>query len=163
MFSGQKVKIQKVLGLIPNDLLARLSKNTKVDYCAKVLYGQRIFNLLLYGLLTLDRTSQRTLEDLFGSQMFKSLFNYDPEMKVSRSSISTRLSNIDTEFFRLAYEEIYDKFSQLFSKEEQLKHRIIRVDSSMIAEIEVFELLFGQKGIYHFEYHIFFFRFEFSD
>ena len=134
MFTGQKIKIQKVLRLIPDDLLTKLAKDTKVDYCAKVLYGQRIFNLLLYGLLTTDRTSQRTLEDIFGSQMFKSLFGYDAEMKVSRSSISTRLSTIDTEFFRLAYESIYNEFSRLVSSKEQLKHKIIRVDSSMIAE-----------------------------
>lgn len=134
MFTGQKVNIQKVLGLIPDDLLSRLAKDTKIDYCSKVLYGQRIFNLLLYGLLTTDRTSQRTLEDLFGSELFKTLFCYDAGMKVSRSSISTRLSTIDTEFFRMAYEAIYNEFSQLFSTEEQLKHKIIRVDSSMVAE-----------------------------
>lgn len=134
MFPGQKINIQKVLGLIPDGLLSRLAKDTKVDYCSKVLYGQRVFNLLLYGLLTTDRTSQRTLEDLFGSELFKSLFSYDAGMKVSRSSISTRLSTIDTEFFRLAYEGVYNEFSKLFSTEEQLKHRIIRVDSSMVAE-----------------------------
>lgn len=134
MFTGQKINIQKVLGLIPDDLLSRLSKDTKVDYCSKVLYGQRIFNLLLYGLMTTDRTSQRTLEDLFSSELFKSLFNYDAGMKVSRSSISTRLSTVDTEFFRLAYEAIYNEFSKVFSTEEQLKHKIIRVDSSMVAE-----------------------------
>ncbi len=134
MFTGQKVNIQKVLGLIPDYLLSRLAKDTKIDYCSKVLYGQRIFNLLLYGLLTTDRTSQRTLEDLFGSELFKTLFCYDAGMKVSRSSISTRLSTIDTEFFRMAYEAIYNEFSQLFSTEEQLKHKIIRVDSSMVAE-----------------------------
>lgn len=134
MFTGQKINIQKVLGLIPEDLLCRLAKDTKIDYCSKVLYGQRIFNLLLYGLLTTDRTSQRTLEDLFGSELFKSLFSYDVDMKVSRSSISTRLSTIDTEFFRLAYEAIYSEFSQLFSTEEQLKYKILRVDSSMVSE-----------------------------
>jgi hypothetical protein len=134
MFTRQKINIQKVLGLIPDDLLCRLAKDTKIDYCSKVLYGQRIFNLLLYGLLTTDRTSQRTLEDLFGSELFKSLFSYDADMKVSRSSISTRLSTIDTEFFRLAYEAIYSKCSQLFSTEEQLKYKILRVDSSMVSE-----------------------------
>ena len=134
MFTGQKINIQKVLGLIPEDLLSRLAKDTKVDYCSKVLYGKRIFNLLLYGLLTTDRTSQRNLEDLFGSELFKSLFSYDADMKVSRSSISTRLSTIDTEFFRLAYEAIYNEFSKVFSTDEQIKHKIIRVDSSMVSE-----------------------------
>jgi len=134
MYSGQKINIQKILGLIPDDLLSTLSKDTKVDYCAKVLYGQRIFNLLLYGILTTDRTSQRTLEDLFSSDLFKALFCYDAGMKVSHSSISTRLSTIDPEFFRLAYERIYVEFSKFFPKEEQLKYRIVPVDSSMVAE-----------------------------
>jgi len=134
MFTGQKINIQKILGLIPEGLLSTLSKDMKVDYCAKVLYGKRIFNLLLYGILTTDRTSQRTLEDLFKSDLFKTMFSYDAGMKISRSSISTRLSTIDPEFFRLAYEGIYAEFSKFFTTEEQLKYRIIRVDSSMVAE-----------------------------
>lgn len=134
MYPGQKINVQKILGLIPDGLLSTLSKDTKIDYCAKVLYGKRIFNLLLYGLLTTDRTSQRTLEDLFKSDLFKTMFSYDAGMKISRSSISTRLSTIDPEFFRLAYEGIYAEFSKFFPKEEQLKYRIIRVDSSMVAE-----------------------------
>jgi len=134
MFTCQKINIQKILGLIPEGLLCTLSKDIKVDYCAKVLYGKRIFNLLLYGILTTDRTSQRTLEDLFRSDLFKTMFSYDAGMKISRSSISTRLSTIDPEFFRLAYEGIYAEFSKFFPKEEQLKYRIIRVDSSMVAE-----------------------------
>ena len=134
MYPGQKINVQKILGLIPDGLLSTLSKDTKIDYCAKVLYGKRIFNLLLYGLLTTDRTSQRTLEDLFKSDLFKSMFCYDAGMKISRSSISTRLSTIDPDFFRLAYEGIYAEFSKFFPKEEQLKYRIIRVDSSMVAE-----------------------------
>jgi hypothetical protein len=134
MYTKQKINIQKILNLIPDDLLSTLAKGTKVDYCAKVLYGQRIFNLLLYGILTTDRTSQRSLEDLFGSDLFKALFGYDASLKIVHSSISTRLSVIDTEFFRLAYERIYGEFSKFFPKEEQLKYRIVSVDSSMVAE-----------------------------
>ena len=134
MFTGQKINIQKILNLIPEDLISTLSKDTKVDYCAKVLYGQRIFNLLLYGILTTDRTSQRSLEDLFKGNLFKTMFSYDAGMKISHSSISTRLSTIQPDFFRLAYEGVYREFSKLFTPGEQLKHRIIRVDSSMIAE-----------------------------
>ena len=134
MYTGQKINVQKVMGLIPDDLLSTLSKDTKVDYCAKVLYGERVFNLLLYGILTTDRTSQRTLEDLFKTDLFKTMFCYDAGMKISHSSISTRLSKIDSEFFRLVYENIYKEFSKFFIDKEQLKYRIIRVDSSMVAE-----------------------------
>jgi hypothetical protein len=91
MYTYQKNNVQKVLGLIPDDLLITLSMDTKVDYCAKVLYGERIFNLLSYGILTTDRTSQRTLEDLFKTDLFKAMFCYDEGMKISHNSISTRL------------------------------------------------------------------------
>lgn len=134
MYTGQKINVKKIMGLIPDNLLSTLSKDTKVDYCAKVLYGERVFNLLLYGILTTDRTSQRTLEDLFKTDLFKTMFCYDAGMKISHSSISTRLSKIDSEFFRLVYENIYKEFSKLFTDKEQLKYRIIRVDSSMVAE-----------------------------
>lgn len=130
MFIGQKINIQKILGLIPENLLGNLSKDTKVDYCAKVLYGQRIFNLLLYGLMTTDRTSQRSLEDLFRSDLFKIMFSYDAGMKVSHSFISARLATIEPEFFRLAFESIYAEFSKLYVPAERLKHRIIFFQSS---------------------------------
>ncbi|ASB48833.1 IS4 family transposase [Alkalitalea saponilacus] len=134
LFKDHKVRIQKILELIPEDLLFRLAKDTKVDYCAKVLFGERIFNLLLYGILTTERTSQRVLEDLFESDLFKTMFSYASDMKISRSSISTRLSVIDSDFFRLAYEQIYLEFSKYFSPSEQQKYKVIRVDSSMVAE-----------------------------
>lgn len=133
-FKEHKISIQKILSLIPEDLLSTLAKETKVDYCAKVLYGERLFNLLLYGILTTERTSQRTLEDLFRSDFFKTMFCYSPGLKVARSSISTRLSTIDIDFFRLAYERVYEEFFKRFSDKEQQKQKIIRVDSSMVAE-----------------------------
>lgn len=134
LFANHNVSIQKILGLIPEDLLSGLANDTKVDYCAKVLYGERLFNLLLYGILTTERTSQRTLEDLFSSNLFKTMFSYTSEMKISRSSISTRLSKINPDFFRLAYERIYTEFSNHFTEQEQLKYKIRRVDSTMISE-----------------------------
>lgn len=134
LFANHNVCIQKILGLIPDDLLSGLANDTKVDYCTKVLYGERLFNLLLYGILTTERTSQRTLEDLFSSDLFQTMFSYTSDLKIARSSISTRLSKINPEFFRLAYERIYVEFSKYFSEPEQQKNKIIRVDSSMISE-----------------------------
>lgn len=134
LFKNHTVSIQKILDIIPDNLLTNLAKNTNVDYCAKVLYGERVFNLLLYGILTTERTSQRTLEDLFESDLFKTMFCYSPNMSISRSSISARLSVIDPEFFRLAYEHIYVEFSKHFTVKEQQKYKIIRVDSSMVTE-----------------------------
>ena len=129
-----KVSAPAVLRMIPDDLLAKIASDTKVDYCAKVLKGERLFYLLVYAFLCADRLSQRKLETVFSSQQFKSLFNYSVDMKVSRSSISTRLSTINLDFFEQAYELIYGKFSALYTEKEVRNLNLIRVDSSMVAE-----------------------------
>ena len=120
--------------MVPDKMLAEVAARTKVDYCAKVLTGLRMFYLLLYALLCDDRLSQRKLEAVFASQPFKTLFNYSPDMKVTRSSISTRLKTISLDFFEQAYELIYGKFSALYTEKEVRNLNLIRVDSSMVAE-----------------------------
>ena len=74
---NQKISVAELLQLIPDDAICKLAKDTKVDYCSKVLYGRSVFYLLLYGLLQVERSSQRTLEDVFNSDKFKFLFNID--------------------------------------------------------------------------------------
>ena len=129
-----KVSAPSVLRLIPDELLAKLARDTKVDYCAKVLKGERLFYLLVYAFLCADRLSQRKLETVFSSQQFKSLFNFSVDMKVTRSSISTRLSTIGLDFFEQAYELIYNKLSSLYTEKEISDMYLVRIDSSMVAE-----------------------------
>ena len=111
-----------------------MSLSTKVDYCAKALSGERVFYLLVYAFLAADEVSQRKLETVFNTDMFKTLFNISLDAKVTHGSISTRLSKIDLTFFEKAYEVIYQRFSRMYTKEEALPMNLIRVDSSMVAE-----------------------------
>ena len=129
-----KVSAPSVLRMIPDELLAKLAASTKVDYCAKVLKGERLFYLLVYAFLCADRLSQRKLEAVFASQQFKSLFNFSVDMKVTRSSISTRLSTIGLDFFVQAYELIYSRLSSLYTEKEIREMYLVRIDSSMVAE-----------------------------
>ena len=129
-----KVSAPSVLRMIPDELLSKLAMDTKVDYCAKVLKGERLFYLLVYAFLCADRLSQRKLEAVFSSQQFKSLFNFSVDMKVTRSSISTRLSKIDLDFFKQAYELIYTRLSSLYTEKEIRDMYLVRIDSSMVAE-----------------------------
>ena len=129
-----KVSAPAVLRMIPDELLAKLARNTKVDYCAKVLKGERLFYLLVYALLCADRLSQRKLEAVFASQHFKSLFNFSVDMKVTRSSISTRLSTVNLDFFEQAYGLLYERFSSLYTEKEIRDMYLVRIDSSMVAE-----------------------------
>ena len=90
-----KVHAWDVLRMIPDEELAHLAKDTKVDYCAKALSGERMFYLLVFAFLSAEQVSQRKLETVFNNDLFKTLFNLSVDAKVSRSSISTRLSKIE--------------------------------------------------------------------
>lgn len=129
-----KVHAWDILRLIPDEELANLAKTTKVDYCAKVLTGERMFYLLIFTFLYSDKISQRNLADCFNGQMFKTLFNVSPDATVTHGSISTRLANISIDFFQKAFDIIYNRLSQLYTEKELYGRNIVRIDSSMVAE-----------------------------
>lgn len=134
VFKDHRIDIKQLLSVIPEALLTHLSENTEVDYYSKILHGKKLFYLLMYGILENDRLSQRSLEDTFNDPVFKMLFNLHPNESIRRSSISERLSKIDTDFFKQIYECIYEQFSNTYLYAEQLKYNLIRVDSSLVHE-----------------------------
>ena len=111
VFKDHKVGVNDILQVIPESLLANLSATTNVDHYSKVLHGQKMFYLLMYGVLENERLSQRSLEDTFNDPFFKQLFNLNEEETVRRSSISERLSKINPDYFKQIYDCIYDQFS----------------------------------------------------
>ena len=134
VFKDHKISLKDVLEFIPEALLSHLSASTKVDYYSKVLHGRKIFYLLLYCIFDNEKLSQRTLEDTFNSSGFKALFGLGEEEKIRRSSISERLSKIDSNYFLEIYEQMYERFSELYSKTEIEKYNLIRVDSTIVAD-----------------------------
>jgi len=130
--SPDKVTVKQLLSLIPDQALSTLAVKTGVDYQAKVLFGRSMFYLLLYGLAESDRTSLRSLEDIFNSRRFKLLFGLDPEQTTRYNSISDRLATMNLDFFEQSYKTIYDIFSEQFTYEETVKYNITRVDSYYI-------------------------------
>ncbi|MCW3787930.1 hypothetical protein [Plebeiibacterium sediminum] len=74
------------------------------------------------------------MEDIFNCLQFKFLFNFDTSKTVKFNSISERLSVINLEFFEKCYMLFYEVYSQLYSDKEQEDHKLIRVDSTMVAE-----------------------------
>lgn len=134
-FKDHTITVSHLLEVIPEALLSHLSESTNVDYYSKVLHGKKMFYLLLYGILNNERLSQRSLEDTFNDSVFKLLFNLDQSERVRRSSISERLSKIDSGFFKEIYHCIYSQFSDLYSSTDRNKHNLIRVDSTMISDV----------------------------
>jgi hypothetical protein len=135
IFKDHMVDINQLLELIPQALLIHLSAHTKVDYYSKVLQGKKMFYLLMYGLLENDRLSQRTLEYAFSDPVFKMLFNLDQDERLRGSSISERLSKIDSSFFKQIYECIYEQFSELYSSAGGRKYNLIREDSTIVSDV----------------------------
>ncbi|NDV60784.1 IS4 family transposase [Bacteroides sp. 519] len=131
---NHNISLPEIIRQIPDEALVRISKDTKVDYCTKVLNGKLMFYLLLYGLLRVDRLSQRGLSDAFSSPLFRTLFNFHGKKTLSHSSISERLSCIDIDFFRQSYECIYQRFSSLYTKKEIANKCLQRVDSTLVKE-----------------------------
>lgn len=134
VFKDHKISLKDVLKFIPEALLSHLSATTKVDYYSKVLHGKKIFYLLLFCIFDNEKLSQRTLEDTFNSSGFKALFGLGEEEKVRRSSISERLSKIDSNYFKEIYQQMYGKFSELYSRAEIEKYNLIRVDSTIVTD-----------------------------
>lgn len=96
---NHKISLKEIIREVPDMELSRLSRESNVDYCTKVLTGKLMFYLLLYGMLRIDRLSQRGLSDAFSSPMFKLIFDTREKKTISHSSISERLSIIDLDFF----------------------------------------------------------------
>jgi len=134
IFSKHKVNLADLIREIPELELTRLSRTTKVDYYSKVLSGKLVFYLLLYGMLRIDRLSQRGLRDAFSSPWFRTLFNIRGKKEISHSSISDRLSVLKVDFFKGAYDCIYKRFSSLYTKKEISGMYLQRVDSTLVKE-----------------------------
>jgi Transposase DDE domain len=132
--NSDKVTVKQLLGLIPDQALSQLAVNSRVDHQAKILFGRSMFYLLLYGLAESERTSLRSLEDVFNSRRFKLLFDLNAEHTTRYNSISDRLATMNLDFFEQAHRMIYDLFSKHFTPKEAEDYNIIRVDSTMVAE-----------------------------
>ena len=129
-----KVQISHLLSILPIEQLNKIAVETKVNYYSKILDGQSLFYLLLFSLIECQRNSLRTMEDIFGSQTFKFLFNLDKEKTVKFNSISERLSVVNVIFFEKVYDSVFATFNSLYNWEEIEKQNLIRVDSTMVAE-----------------------------
>ncbi|MFV8344458.1 IS4 family transposase, partial [Flavobacterium sp. XS2P39] len=88
-----------------------------------------------YAILDNERLSQRTLEDTFNYSGFKAIFNLDEAETVRRSSISERLSKIDSGYFKEIFECMYDRFSESYNQPERDKYNLIRVDSTIVSDL----------------------------
>ena len=124
----------ELLDLLPSKSLEDLNESTGVDYKVHKLTGERMFHLLLYGLLQEDRMSLRTLEDTFNGSKFKFFFNIDKTITTKFNSLSDRLSSMNIDYFVQIHQEVYKRFSMYYALKEHNKYKINRIDSTMVCE-----------------------------
>ncbi|MDR2681225.1 MAG: IS4 family transposase [Tannerella sp.] len=135
LFKNHTLPLSELLKLIPDPLFVQIAKDTGVDYYAKVLTGKMMFNLLFFAMLTMERTGQRGLADLFSSPQFRMLFPVKKgKTRLSHSSISERLSEMNVDFFREVYECIRVRFSEVYPAQSIGGVLLQRVDSTLVAE-----------------------------
>ena len=132
------ISVSDLLRLIPEDLLAGLSTETKVDYQVKKLYGRNVFTLLLFGLIESERLGLRSLQDFYNSTHYKVLFNVSKTNTTKYNSLSARLATMNVDFFKKAYEAIYQECTRFYDETDlSLNYRISRVDSTMVCQTAV--------------------------
>lgn len=134
ILSTNKVKVEELIRLIPEDNFATLAQNTQVDYKVHKLYGRSMFYLLLYGLICESRLGQRSLADHYNSAKFKAFATLDNSETTAHNSLSDRLATMPVSFFEQVYKQMYHLFTQYYNQQQAENYAITRVDSTMVCE-----------------------------
>jgi hypothetical protein len=124
------MKVDEILSLLPDSVLEELATKSQVNKYSKKLQGQVIFKLLVHCLLSHKDNSLRTMESAYESIVFK-LLNGDLKGKkgIRYSSISERLSTIDSSYFADLYKTCVDIYGRQIGEPSA---GITRFDSTIV-------------------------------
>lgn len=124
------MELQKILSLIPANLLEELAVETKVNIFTKKLQGEVIFKLLLHCIISHKDNSLRVMESAYETLFFKLVNQGQKHTTIHYSSISTRLSVINVSYF----EKIFKTCVSLYHNElGEDKAHIMKFDSTIVA------------------------------
>jgi len=124
------MELQKMLSLVPSKLLEELAVETEVDSFAKKLQGEVMFKLLLHCIISHKDNSLRTMESAYETLFFKLITRKHHQGSISISSISERLSTINSAYFEQLYQTCTRLYKQDIGKDAK---SIIRFDSTIVA------------------------------
>lgn len=136
------VKVEQLMGLIPDSLLDEIARQMEVDKWVPKLKAKSIFLLIMYSLLEGDRISLRYMEEIHNSPDFKRLAGYGLS-NTAYNSIRDRLINLDSAYFEKIYEHLYNELQKHYDQPQLGQYNIKRYDSTMIAVFS--HLLEGMK------------------
>jgi hypothetical protein len=121
------MNVEQLLQLIPEDHLAFLAAETKVDHQVKKLSGNVIFKLILFSMLDSQKVTLRVMESLLQSAKFKQFSQSDSGAKYN--SIRDRICNVNVEFFKRLFEDIFE----LYNKELKEQKALAKADSTYVS------------------------------
>lgn len=124
------MELQKVLSLLPSNLLEELAIETEVNVFSKKLQGEVMFKLLLHCIISHKDNSLRVMESAYETLFFKLINAGQKHPNIHYSSISTRLSTINIDYF----EKLFNTCVKLYKNElGNDKEHIIKFDSTIVA------------------------------
>ena len=124
------MKVDKLLSLIPDELLTQLALETRVDHYSKKLQGEVIFKLMLHCIISHKNNSLRTMESAYESMVFQLLNQKYQRNGIRFSSISERLSSIEVSYFERLFQSCVASYKDIIGKETD---NIIRFDSTIVS------------------------------
>ena len=139
----ERISVNELLSLIPNELIAQLSADLMVDKWVRKLKAESVFKLVLYSLLNSERLSLRVLENNFKEPMFQAMAPVVASDEVTWTGIRERLIKLKVDFCRKLYEAVYEKGQQLYGVKYLSGYHLKRYDSTLIASFS--HLLQGMK------------------
>ena len=137
------VSISDLLKLIPDDFITDLAKSLVVDKWVRKLKAGHLFKLVLYSLLSSERTSLRVMESNYQDPLFRALAPAIEADEVTFNGIRERLIQVNSSFFHKLYNKVYQEARILYGKNNLRKYNIKKYDSTMIATFS--HLLDGMK------------------
>jgi len=123
------MKVKELLAFIPEQDLALLAAQTRVDHQVKKLSGRVMFQLLLLSLLEGGKASLRVMEDIFCSLRFRTLADLEQGQSTRYNSIRDRIVGMQPAFFRAIFSLLFERFSHYLGEQQAL----LRYDSTLIA------------------------------
>jgi len=128
-----KISCAELLEFVPDNLLEKMEKETKINYQVKKMSGKIVFKLLLMSLLDSKNISLRVMEEIYNSPRFTTLSLKGKNNKTKHSTISDRLANIDYLFFKKIFENLSQEFDKSFNIPEAGKRNIAKFDSTIVS------------------------------
>lgn len=113
------MRVEELMGMIPEGDLEFLAAETKVDHQVKKLNGHLIFKLILFAMLDTERMSLRVMETLLLSARFRH-FSGSESLTTRHSSIRDRIASINPYYFHAIFERLFSLYHPLLKVEKSL-------------------------------------------